>query len=104
MSDWNLGEKGKKGLKKSTEQAVLIGLIHTTQTEEQVTEYLDELEFLAHTAGAKSVKRYVQKLQHPDRRTFVGSGKLDEIREYIEKNEDINLAIFDDDILANKSA
>ena len=52
MSDWNLGEKGKKGLKKATEQAVLVGLIHQSQNEEQVEEYLDELEFLAHTAGA----------------------------------------------------
>ncbi len=98
MSDWNIGEQGKKGLKKSTEQAVIIGLIHQDQSEEQVAEYLDELEFLAHTAGAKSVKRFVQKLQHPDRRTFVGSGKLEEIRDYIQKNEDINLAIFDDDL------
>ena len=47
MSDWNIGEKGKKGLKKSTEHAVLIGLIHSSQTEEQLEEYLDELEFLA---------------------------------------------------------
>jgi len=98
MSDWNIGEKGTKGLKKSTEQAVLIGLIHSSQTKEQVEEYFDELEFLAHTAGAKSVKRFVQKLQHPDRRTFVGSGKLEEIRQYIEKNEAISLAIFDDDL------
>ncbi len=98
MSDWNIGEQGKKGLKKSTEQAVIIGLIHQDQSEEQVTEYLDELEFLAHTAGAETKKRFVQKLQHPDRRTFVGSGKLEEIREYIQKNEAINLAIFDDDL------
>ncbi len=98
MSDWNIGEKGKKGLKKSTEHAVLIGLIHSSQTEEQLEEYFDELEFLAHTAGAKSVKRFVQKLQHPDRRTFVGSGKLEEIQQYIEKNEAISLAIFDDDL------
>ena len=98
MGEWNLGEKGKKGLKKSTEQAVLIGLIHQNQTSEQVDEYLDELEFLAHTAGAETAKRFVQKLQHPDRRTFVGSGKLEEIKEYIQKNKDINLAIFDDDL------
>lgn len=98
MSDWNIGEKGKKGLKKSVEHAVLIGLIHSSQNEEQLEEYLDELEFLAHTAGAKSVKRFVQKLQHPDRRTFVGSGKLEEIQQYIEKNEAISLAIFDDDL------
>ena len=98
MSDWNLGEKGKKGLKKSIEQAVIIGLVHNHQTEEQVNEYLDELEFLAHTAGAETAKRFIQKLAHPDRRTFVGSGKLEEIKQYIEKNKDINLAIFDDDL------
>ncbi len=98
MSDWNLGEKEKKGIKRSTEHAVLIGLVHQDQTEEQVEEYLDELEFLAETAGAEVVKRFVQKLQHPDPRTFVGSGKLEEINEYIQKNESVNLAIFDDDL------
>lgn len=98
MSDWNTGEKGKTGLKKEPEHAVVIGLIHENQTEDQVNEYLDELEFLADTAGAKTVKRFVQKLKHPDTRTFVGSGKMEEIREYIEKNESINLAIFDDDL------
>lgn len=98
MSDWNLGEKEKRGLKKKKEKAVLVGLVHQNQTEEQVLEYLDELEFLALTAGAKTVKRYIQKLGSPDRRTFVGSGKLEEIREYIESNEDIGLAIFDDDL------
>lgn len=97
-NDWNLGEKQKRGLKKSMEKAVLIGLIHSSQTEEQLSEYLDELEFLALTAGAKTVKRFVQKMAHPDKRTFVGSGKMEEIREYIEAREEINLVIFDDDL------
>ncbi len=97
-NEWNLGEKEKKGLKKKIESAVIIGVITSTQSEESVAEYLDELEFLAATAGAKTVKRFTQKLQHPDRRTFVGSGKMEEIREYIESHEDINLAIFDDDL------
>ncbi|MEL6865767.1 MAG: GTPase HflX [Bacteroidota bacterium] len=98
MSDWNLGEKQKKGLKKEAEQAILVGLIHQDQNEEQVEEFLNELEFLAMTAGAISTKRFVQKLAHPDRRTFVGSGKLEEIRQYIEDNEHISMAIFDDDL------
>lgn len=97
-NDWNLGEKQKRGLKKSMEKAVLIGLIHSSQTEEQLSEYLDELEFLALTAGAQTVKRFVQKMAHPDKRTFVGSGKMEEIREYIEAREEINLVIFDDDL------
>lgn len=95
---WNIGEKEKKGLKSGPESAVLIGLIHDDQTEEEVTEYLDELEFLALTAGASTRKRYTQKLKHPNPRTFIGSGKVEEIREYIERHEDIGLAIFDDDL------
>jgi GTP-binding protein HflX len=79
------------------EKAVLVGLIHKTQTEPQVQEYLDELAFLATTAGAVAVKRFTQKLQHPDSRTFVGKGKLEEIRDYIE-GKDIELAIFDDEL------
>ncbi len=98
MSDWNLGEKHRKGLQKATEKAVLIGLIHQHQTEEQVNEYLDELEFLALTAGAQTVKRFVQKLAHPDRRTFIGSGKVEQVREYIQRHEEVALVIFDDDL------
>ena len=97
-NDWNLGEKQKRGLQKSREKAVLIGLVHQNQNEEQLSEYLDELEFLAETAGAKSVKRFVQKLSHPDKRTFIGSGKLEEVQQYIEAREEINLVIFDDDL------
>ena len=98
MSEWNLGEKQRKGIKRKTEHAILVGLITPQQTEEQVTEYLDELEFLAMTAGAKCQKRFVQKLRHPDSRFFVGKGKKDEILEYIEQNEKINMVIFDDDL------
>jgi GTP-binding protein HflX len=79
------------------ERAVLVGLIHKTQTEQQVQEYLDELAFLASTAGAVAVKRFAQKLQHPDSRTFVGKGKLEEIRDYV-AGKDIQLAIFDDEL------
>ncbi|MCB0552758.1 MAG: GTPase HflX [Phaeodactylibacter sp.] len=97
-NDWNIGEKDKKGIKRKAEYAVLIGLIHQLQTEEQVEEYLDELEFLAVTAGAFSLKRFLQKLPHPDSRTFIGSGKLEEIKAYIDSHEEISMAIFDDDL------
>ncbi|MBO9199523.1 MULTISPECIES: GTPase HflX [Niastella] len=87
----------KKNIIQNEEKAVLVGLVHKLQTEEQVTEYLNELAFLAETAGAKSVKRFVQKLPHPDSRTFVGKGKLEEIKNYIE-GRDINIVIFDDEL------
>ena len=79
------------------EKAVLVGLIHQNQSEEKVIEYLAELEFLSQTAGAKVLKTFTQKLSHPDKRYFIGSGKLQEIKEYVELN-DINLIIFDDDL------
>ncbi len=79
------------------EKAILVGLIHKEQTEHQVREYLDELAFLAETAGAKATKRFVQKLAHPDSRTFVGKGKLEEIKQYV-LGKEIKLAIFDDEL------
>lgn len=97
-NEWNLGEKEKKGLQQKAEKAVLVGLIHQNQTEEQVQEYLDELEFLALTAGAISEKRFVQKLPHPDSRTFIRKGKLEEIKAYVDQNESISMVIFDDDL------
>lgn len=96
--DWNIGQERKKGLKQETEHAVLVGLIHGYQTEEQVQEYLDELAFLALTAGASTQKIFIQKLPHPNKRTFVGSGKLEEIKAYVEANEEIGMVIFDDDL------
>lgn len=87
----------KKHIIDQEEKAVLVGLIHNNQTEEQVKEYLEELAFLAETAGAKAVKRYMQKLQHPDSRTFVGKGKLEEIHQYIQ-GRDIKIVIFDDEL------
>ena len=98
MNEWNVGEKRKTGLKKKLEKAVLVGLITQNQSEDEVTEYLDELEFLALTAGASTEIRFVQKLQRPDKRTFVGKGKLEEIAKFIEDNKDISLVIFDDDL------
>ncbi|MEP7128665.1 MAG: GTPase HflX [Chitinophagales bacterium] len=79
------------------EKAVLIGLIFQGQKEEQLTEYLDELAFLAETAGAITLKRFTQRLQSPHPRTFIGEGKLEEIRKYVEEKE-VDLAIFDDDL------
>jgi GTPase len=79
------------------EKAILVGLIHKTQTEEQVKEYLEELAFLAETAGAKAVKRFAQKLPTADSRTFIGKGKLEEINRYI-ADKDIQMAIFDDEL------
>ena len=105
MSDnWQIGKQKKKGLKEVEEKAVLIGLVQRDQTSEQVTEYLDELEFLAQTAGAVSMKRFVQKLQHPDVRTFVGKGKIEEVKDYIELHEDISLVIFDDDLTGKQTS
>ena len=103
MSDnWNVGNEKKKGLRKEAERAVIVGLITKDQTEDIVKEYLDELEFLASTAGAITVKQFVQRLKHPDVRTFVGKGKLEEIALYVEEN-DINLVIFDDDLTGKQN-
>ncbi len=79
------------------ERAVLVAVVQKDQTEQQVQEYLDELAFLAETAGAVTIKKFIQKLAHPDSRTFVGKGKLEEIRSYVESRE-INLVIFDDEL------
>lgn len=88
----------KKSKVSGDEKAVLIGLVHKLQTEQQLTEYLDELSFLAETAGATAVKKFFQKLPHPDSKTFMGKGKLEEIAEYIKSKGDINIAIFDDEL------
>lgn len=79
------------------EAAVLVGLVQKDQTETQVQEYLDELAFLAETAGAVTMKRFTQKLQHPDSRTFVGKGKLEEIKNYVQ-GRNIRIVIFDDEL------
>ena len=86
-----------------SERAVLVGLITPTQSETRAREYLDELAFLADTAGAVTVKTFVQRLDGPNRTTFVGKGKLDEIRQFIEDN-DIGLVIFDDDLTPKQVA
>ncbi|MDZ7848290.1 MAG: GTPase HflX [Owenweeksia sp.] len=79
------------------EQAVLIGVINPTQPEEKLAEYLDELEFLADTAGATTIKRFTQKLNNPNPKTLLGSGKISEIASFIKENK-ADLAIFDDEL------
>ena len=86
----------KKKVQKE-EKAVLVGLVHKDQTEEQLNEYLDELAFLAETAGAVAVKRFTQKLSHPDSKTFIGKGKLEQIKNYIQ-GKNIRIVIFDDEL------
>lgn len=105
MSDnWNVGNKGPSGLKKETEYAVLVGIIQQNQTAEQVDEYLDELAFLAQTAGADCKKVFIQKLSSPNPKTFIGSGKLEEIGAYIDAHEEVNMVIFDDDLSGKQTA
>ena len=87
----------KKTKKHTFERAVLIGLITLKQTKEQAIEYLEELSFLANTAGANPIKHFLQKLSLPDPKTFIGKGKLLEVKEYILKN-DISVVIFDDEL------
>ena len=79
------------------ERAVFVGVIKQGDDERQIMEYLDELEFLAETAGAIGVKKFIQKVDRPDSGTYIRSGKLQEIKEYIEENE-IEVVIFDDEL------
>ncbi len=88
----------KKNIFLEHENAVLVGLVYNLQTEHQLKEYLDELAFLAETAGAKAIRKFYQKLPHPDSRTFIGKGKLEEIKRYIENHGNIQVAIFDDEL------
>jgi len=88
----------KKKSSGSEEVAILVGLIQKDQTEQQVIEYLDELEFLAATAGATTIKRFTQKMAHPDSKTFLGKGKLEEIKNFILLKGNVTLVIFDDEL------
>ncbi len=88
---------------KNEEKAILVGLVQKDQTQEQVNEYLDELAFLAETAGAITVRRFTQKMPHPDSKTFVGKGKLAEIKEYV-VNKGVELIIFDDELTGSQIA
>ena len=88
------------------ETAILVGLITKDQDEAKTTEYLDELEFLADTAGAVVVKRFTQRVGGPSSATYVGAGKLEEIRRYIEAQDDadepVGMVIFDDELTAKQ--
>ena len=94
----------------TSENAILVGLITPNDSEEQIEEYLDELEFLAETAQIKPVHRVTQRLAMANSVTFVGSGKLDEIRDYIKEREEdeenekdkIGVVIFDDELSARQ--
>lgn len=93
-------EKGKLTenlAERETEQVVLVAVVRDKQELREAEEYLDELRFLAETAGVETVATFTQKLSYPDKRTFVGSGKLQEIKEYITENE-IGAVIFDDEL------
>ena len=79
------------------EKAVLVGIITQKQGVEKSDEYLDELEFLTYTAGGEVLKRFVQKMEGANSRTFLGSGKLEEVREFVEKHE-VGLVVFDDEL------
>ncbi len=79
------------------ERAVLVGVITPNETDERAQEYLEELQFLVDTAGAKTEKVFTQKLQRPDRATFVGSGRLEDIKAYV-KEEEIDIVVFDDEL------
>lgn len=83
------------------ERAVLVGLVQKDQTPEQVEEYLDELAFLALTAGAITVKRFTQKMERPDSKTFVGKGKLEEIKNYVQ-SKNIGIVVFDDELTGSQ--
>jgi GTP-binding protein HflX len=82
---------------KTEDTCILVGLVNQKQSEEKITEYLDELEFLAETAGIKTIKRFTQKLERPDSKVFIGTGKLQEIKSYI-KEHSITSVIFDDEL------
>ena len=84
------------------ETAVLVGLITKDQDEAKTKEYLDELEFLADTAGAVTIRRFTQRVNGPSSVTYVGKGKLEEIRDFIQAEEDaereVGMVIFDDEL------
>ena len=91
----------KKQLKQE-QQTILVGVVTPGQSSEQLNEYLDELAFLSETAGVIPVKRFIQKLPHPDGRTFVGKGKLEEIKQYLISHKAVELVVFDDELTGSQ--
>ena len=79
------------------EKTVIVGIVTQKQDEEKLTEYLDELEFLTFTAGGEVIKRFSQKMERPNPKTFLGTGKMEEINLYVKEN-DISTVIFDDEL------
>ncbi len=92
----------KKKQFKQEQKTVLVGIVTGGQTELQLNDYLNELAFLAETAGVITVKKFTQKLPHPDSRTFVGKGKLEEIKRYVSLHSDVELVIFDDELTGSQ--
>ena len=91
-------EKSKISLSATPERSILVGLVTPQQDDARSAEYLAELAFLADTAGAHAVKSFTQRLDYPNPRTFVGKGKLEEIKKFIDDDGDISMVIFDDDL------
>jgi GTP-binding protein HflX len=89
-------------IEQKTERVILIGLVTSKPGLERINDYLDELAFLVETAGGVTVKRFIQRLESPDKRTFIGSGKLAEIKAFIEQ-EQIDIAVFDDELSPSQS-
>ena len=96
-NDWNISSTDTSTFLNQEETAVLVGLTKQNENEILTNEHLDELEFLALTAGAKTLAKFTQKVTHPDARYYVRSGKLEEIKAYVDQHE-IDLVIFDDDL------
>ena len=88
---------GFSQIESKAENAVLIGVISDDQTEEQAKEYIEELEFLAMTSGADTKRKFLQRISRPNPKTYIGSGKVKEIKDYIDRN-DVDIAIFDDEL------
>jgi len=83
------------------EKVVLVGIITKKDSESRIDEYLDELAFLVETAGGEAIKRFTQKLDRPDPRTFIGSGKLNELSEYVNA-AGVDIVVFDDELSASQ--
>lgn len=89
--------------KSNFERSVLVGIINDSQNEEKLNEFLEELEFLSLTAGGKVVKKFTQKINTPNPKTFIGKGKIEEIQKYV-KNNDVSVVVFDDELSPTQQA
>ena len=89
--------------KSNFERSVLVGVVNNSQNEEKLNEFLEELEFLSVTAGGKVIRKFKQKINTPNPKTFIGKGKIEEIQEYIKKY-DVSIVIFDDELTPTQQA